>query len=85
MYVYAGTLYTMITRMLLRILYVFFFRVCCRFIVWGGVGGKVVHFWIQSYHWRALDTPYALIYGLNYATACACLYDTSMLASLIYL
>jgi hypothetical protein len=25
------------------------------------------------------------IYGLNYATACACLYDTPMLASLIYL
>jgi hypothetical protein len=25
------------------------------------------------------------LYGLNYATACACLYDTSMLASMIYL
>jgi hypothetical protein len=25
------------------------------------------------------------IYGLNCATACACLYDTSMLASIIYL
>jgi hypothetical protein len=25
------------------------------------------------------------IYGLNYVTACACLYDTSMLASMIYL
>jgi hypothetical protein len=24
-------------------------------------------------------------YGLNYATACACLYDTSMLASMMYL
>jgi hypothetical protein len=24
-------------------------------------------------------------YGLNYATVCACLYDTSMLASMIYL
>jgi hypothetical protein len=24
-------------------------------------------------------------YGLNYATACACIYGTSMLASMIYL
>jgi hypothetical protein len=30
-------------------------------------------------------TIYVVLYGLNYATACACLYSTSMLASMIHL
>jgi hypothetical protein len=32
-----------------------------------------------------LPRIYSSIYGLNYATACASLYVTSMLASMIYL
>jgi hypothetical protein len=59
-----------------------------------GAGGLCfpcgLHFLCYFYAWAMLLLwvflwPALCFYGLNYATACACLYDTSMLASMIYL
>jgi hypothetical protein len=43
------------------------------------------HLWFLNMLFVTTYSSAWCIYDLNYATACACLYDTSMLASMIYL